>query len=84
MSALQCALVQNEKEPTNLARYPTRRVQPSVRAVLENLKLEKRFQRTIASLEKQKFVQARSVARDLNPKSRADALMAKVNESTSK
>jgi len=44
-------------------------------------RLERHFRRTGAPSDKQTFVQARSIARDLINKSRADALTAKVNES---
>jgi hypothetical protein len=44
-------------------------------------RLERHFRRTRAPSDKQAFVQARSIARDLINKSRANALMAKVNES---
>jgi hypothetical protein len=44
-------------------------------------RLERHFRRTRAPSDKQAFVQARSIARDLIKKSRADALTAKVNDS---
>jgi hypothetical protein len=45
-------------------------------------RLERHFRRTKTLSDKQKFVQSRSIARELINKSRADVLTAKVNEST--
>ena len=44
-------------------------------------RLERHFRRTSTPSDKRAFVQARSIARDLINKSRADALTVKVNES---
>ena len=44
-------------------------------------RLERHFQRIKTPLDKRKFVQARSITRDLINKSRADVLTVKVNES---
>ena len=72
------ALARNEEGNTIVVSFPTKRAPRSARTCR---RLERHFRRTRAPLDKQVYVQARSVARDLIKKSRADALTAKVNES---